>query len=1268
MSDDSDAERQLELALAHHEAGQVDLAEAGYRAILQQNPNEPDALNLLGVIAQDRGNLAESIALISRAVAIEPDFPEALTNLARAQHAAGDPNAAADAARHAVALDPELAEAHLQLGHALIDLGDNLAAASALTKAAALAPQSADAFRQLGVAQLRLKNYEAAVDALQTALRLDPDRVDAMVSLGAALIGLDRRDAALVWHKKATTMAPDNAAGHAALAVTLRRRLDAVGSMAACRRALELAPDRVDIWLLLGSNLAVTGQFEEAEACCRKALSLNPDSVEARRDLAMIDRQSGDATQIGRMRAALDDPAAPRSDRIAAGFGLGALLDRAGEYDAAFAALKIANWLSHEDLVATGQTFDAADLRKYVDWAIDTFPKDGFTATAGSEDASDLPVFIVGMPRSGTSLVEQIAASHPKVFGAGERRDVGEIIEVLNGGKAHRAPIEWDIAAVRRAVVAQIARLRGLGGDATRVIDKMPDNVLVLGFIAILFPGARVIICRRDPRDVCLSCYFKPFADGMVWAFDQMELAERSREIERLMDHWRAVLPLRLIEIQYEDLVADLEGQSRRLINFLDLAWDPACLAFHETERPVMTASYWEVRQGLYTSSAGRWRHYRKHLGPLLLGLANVAPPEIEDDWDAIAADETAALAVAVQHHRIGGLDMAEPIYRALLRRNPDDPTALHLLGLLLMDRGQPELSIALITRSLTLRPDVPTALADLARAQRAAGDPKAAIESARLALVFGPGLADAHVQLGCALVSEQNYAEAIEVLRYATMHAPRSFEAHVNLAVSLVQQKDFDAAAEAWEAALEIKPDEPTLLVDYAGTLVELERYGEALALYRRAVVLAPNHPGARYGMAWTLMRTGDAVAAAEVCRDALAITPDRSELWWMLGGSYATCGRFEDAAEAYRRTLELDPSSIDAMNGLAAIGMRGEAHGPSDALDVALHDESREISERISAGFALGRERDKQGAYDAAFEAYSIANRLFRERRTAEGHVFTGTDLRGLVDWLTAAIGPETFAETAGWGDPSELPVFVVGMPRSGTTLVEQIAASHPRVFGAGELKDVARILTALSGEYTAGLPTGWDRAAVRRETISHMEYLRGLGGDAIRVIDKLPDNLFSLAQIAVLFPRARVVVCRRDLRDVGLSCFFQSFSDNALMWTDDLADCGIRARETERLMEHWRKVLPLRILEVQYESLVGNLEAESRRLIDFLGLEWDPACLSFHETERTVLTASHWQVRQPLYDSSVGRWRHYQKHLGPLLKELAPVLPTEFPSLPG
>jgi hypothetical protein len=221
---------------------------------------------------------------------------------------------------------------------------------------------------------------------------------------------------------------------------------------------------------------------------------------------------------------------------------------------------------------------------------------------------------------------------------------------------------------------------------------------------------------------------------------------------------------------------------------------------------------------------------------------------------------------------------------------------------------------------------------------------------------------------------------------------------------------------------------------------------------------------------------------------------------------------------------------------------------------------------------------------------------------------------------------------------------------MPRSGTSLVEQIAASHSSVFGAGERKDIGELASQV-GEATHD----WRCDTVRRVADAHLQRLGALGGGAVRVIDKLPDNVFMLGVIATLFPSARIIFCSRDPLDVGLSCYFQRFSEGQLMFSYSLADCGVRHRETERLMAHWLDALPLRILDISYERLVADLEGESRRLIDFLGLDWQARCLTFYKVQRTVQTASSWQVRQPLYASSVRRWRHYERHLEPLFAAL-------------
>jgi tetratricopeptide (TPR) repeat protein len=390
------------------------------------------------------------------------------------------------------------------------------------------------------------------------------------------------------------------------------------------------------------------------------------------------------------------------------------------------------------------------------------------------------------------------------------------------------------------------------------------------------------------------------------------------------------------------------------------------------------------------------------------------------------------------------------------------------------------------------------------------------------------------------------------------------------------------------------------------------------------------------------------------QACRDALALAPERADLWTMLGGHAAALGHFEEASGYHRRALDIDPNCTEARRELVSIRQGEQTAEERAALSAVLADSSRAVRDRIAAGFALGAEYERAGDIDRAFGAFADANRLARAEAVAAGKGFDAAAMRGSVDWLVRTFGPAAFARTIGWGDPAEVPVFVVGMPRSGTTLVEQIASSHTQVFGAGERMDIPRIIDVLMGGDSSRTPDRWDPVAVRREALAYVERLRKLDGAALRVIDKLPDNIQSLGQIAILFPRARVIICRRDLRDVCLSCHTQRFADS-LPWTHDLADCAVRAREIERLVAHWTAVLPLRMLEVGYETLVGDLEGESRRIIDFLGLPWDPACLAFHRTERSVLTASRWQVRQPLYSSSVGRWRMYRRHLGPLLAGL-------------
>ncbi len=958
--------------------------------------------------------------------------------------------------------------------------------------------------------------------------------------------------------RRAIELAPEDGRVHLAWVTALWGAGDVSSTDRACDDALKVAPEIAELWLYDGYCKAALGRFAEAAACYRKAIDLEPDLEAPRYALIRVGHQAELQSDAARLLSVLEDPAKGESERITAGYALGELFDRAGDYDAAWSAFATANRLAHASDRAAGRAFDPVALDAYCATTIANFRPETFLATAGRGDPSEMPVFVVGMPRSGTSLVEQIASSHPQVFGAGELHDIPAIVSRFETGSTELRPTAWDPTAIADEAAAYLQKLGDLGRSATRVIDKMPENFQFLGHIAVLFPRARIIICRRDLRDVGLSCYQRHFGDKLSWSTGLADSASRAQGFEQLVSHWRAVLPLAILEVQYEDLVDNLELESRRLIEFFGLEWDPACLAFHETERPVMTASMWQVRQPLFTSSVGRWLHYRRHLQPLLAGLAGLIPSEGDEDWDSLAAEPATALAIAVPLHRAGRLDHAELIYSALLRRNPDDPAVLHLLGVLRLNRDDPAGSVALITRSLALRPAVAPVLASLSRAHRAAGNTTAAIEAAQRAVVAGPALPDPLVQLGHALLAQRDYASAAEVLRRATAMAPDLLEAWVTLAAALTLLKDAESAARAWQAALALKPNDVELLIDFAGSLVELQRHDEALATYQQAASLAPDNARAQYGFARYLLHVGNATAAADTCRRSLETAPDVPRMWLLLANCESMRGRFDAAADAYRRALELEPGLIDAIHNAVSIGQFFGDNATKRAIQDTLEDQSRAMGDRVAAGFALGQLCDRSGAYDEAFETYAIANRLLRDDRAAHGYVFDRNRFPGaLVDRLIAAIDAHTFSATVGWGDQSELPVFIVGMPRSGTSLVEQIAASHPLVFGAGEQNEVLRLVAELDdGQGLCRAPVTWDQRSVRHEASSYIQHLSGLGGDAVRIIDKQPDNILCLGQNRrKLFPPRAVVVCRRDLRDVGLSCFFPSMPSRGRVSVDPL-----------------------------------------------------------------------------------------------------------------
>ena len=609
-----------------------------------------------------------------------------------------------------------------------------------------------------------------------------------------------------------------------------------------------------------------------------------------------------------------------------------------------------------------------------------------------------------------------------------------------------------------------------------------------------------------------------------------------------------------------------------------------------------------------------------------------------------------AELAAAVRHHQAGRLEEAASGYRRVLAEAPSNPDALHLLGLIALSEGDSEGAIRLIGEAVAALPQFAGAHSSLGNALREAGRHAEAEQSYRRALAIDANCAPAYNNLGLLLCEKGDFAAAAASCSRAVALAPHLAEAHNNFGNALRGLGKLEDAEGAFRRALQLEPS-AARHTNLGNVLADLGRLDEAEGCYRRAIELEPAFAPAHHALGIRLYQRGEVAAALESCRRASVLNPGNAAVWHDLGAALRALGRIDEALEAFRRALAADPDYAETYRDLAACGRLAAGGSELDRAASLAARTDRPEEERAAAAFALGKALDDADRFDEAFAAYEEGNRLYRGHLAASGLRFDGEALRREVDEAIATFTPGYFASVAHWGDPSELPVFIVGMPRSGTSLIEQIAASHSRVFGVGERKDIG----ALAAECAAAVAAR-DRARVRRLAEDHLRRLRETGGGAVRVADKMPDNLFQLGVIATLFPGARVIFCRRDPRDLCLSCYFQRFAAGRLPFSYDLADCALRFGETERLAAHWTRVLPLRWQDVWYEDVVADLEGASRRLIAFLGLDWEGGCLDFHRTQRVVATASAWQVRQPLYGRSVGRWRHYQRHLAPLLEGLA------------
>jgi tetratricopeptide (TPR) repeat protein len=647
-----------ESAQTMHRQGRLAEAERLYRGVLEGIPGHLGTLQRLGEICFRTGRIAEAADLTKQALETAPDDAQMLSNLGFMLTTIGRSGEALGFLERSLALRPDAAQTHANLGNALAALNRPEEALQSYAKAAALAPNLAEPHNNIGNVFASLKRQEEAVAAFEKALAIQPSFAEAWSNLGNSLFRLRRTTQAIACFRRALALKPefapahynwgtllgetglhDEAVEHYRLACAidprhtaarnnLGRSLNALGrpeeALAAFEEALAIDPGFALAQAGIGSAMLYLGRVEEARAACERAVATASELPAVHRALAEVKHFVKDDPEIAALEtlaereAAMDD-----ADKAELHFALAKAYADCADHARAFAHMTKGN-AAKRRLIAYDEEAHLGEMRR----TAATFTRELMQRMNGGEP-SQRPVFIVGMPRSGTTLIEQILASHPLVFGAGEQPEFGRCVL----GSYQPGPPPFDISALAASELRQmgacyLGRMEAkVPQEAWRFTDKMPANFRFLGLIHLSLPGARVIHVHRDPLDTCFSCYSKLFTGNLDYTYDLGELGRYYKAYAALMAHWRAVLPEGvMLEVCYEDLVGDFEAGARKIVAHCGLDWDERCLEFHKTERAVITASTSQVRQPLFKTSIGRWQPYAAWLAPLREAMAEVAP------------------------------------------------------------------------------------------------------------------------------------------------------------------------------------------------------------------------------------------------------------------------------------------------------------------------------------------------------------------------------------------------------------------------------------------------------------------------------------------------------------------------------------------------------------------------------------------------------------------------------------------------------------------
>ena len=1028
---------------------------------------------------------------------------------------------------------------------------------------------------------------QEAGNLLTRAREAAPRDVEVLTQFGRLLARVGRPEEALEMQREAVAIDPQSYAAHVGAGGPSLTLNDIAGAKTHFQRAHEIAPQAAEPLSALAVIAAREGNPAAARALAERALAIRPDLVRAQMAIAQADlAEEAPAPAEARLKWLLaradlaDDNRADAFNFLAEALDA---LDRPGE---AFFAYEARNTLLAR---LYAPSFEANIPETWVDQAkrlaayFETAPRDPWRASAGEDRLGATTVrghiFLMGFPRSGTTLLEQALASHPGVVALEEKPN-------LSNAAGH---LLADDAAVDRlasldpaeADAARDAYWRGVtdafGEDISDkvFIDKLPLHTPALPLIAKLFPAAKIIFARRDPRDVVLSCFRRRFRlNAAMYEYLTLEGAARYYDqTMRLAELYAARLPLDIHYIRHEDLVADFEGVAGAALRYIGVDWDPAVWNFPARARARSnTVSGPLVARGLNAEGVGQWRRYQKPLAPVLALL---------EPWAK----------------RFG--------------YPPVDPAAI----------------------PGPIDPRLARAVSEVGAAVRA-GDWGGAY-----------GLIDAAMAQG---------------LRHPLFHRLRGVRAQ--------QEGRLDEAIADFETALADAPGDFAILSALGLCLARNGRLADALARLDTAVAINPAFAPAHYNRGWTLENMGDLAAARDAYGRAVAIDPRHAQA---IGQLAVIAGRAADWSQARRlaeQALNLDPGQPVAATALAgAEAAEGGLAAAERRLRALLADGARAgAHERAVASSALGDVLDRLERPGEAFTAYEASGALFHDlhapRFTRDGAEPSWGAARRLTGYFNTAAAADWRRPPPPAG-PREAKghVFLVAFPRSGTTMLGQALAGHRDAVTLDEQDCLADAAAAFMRD-----PEGLTRlAAITSSQADHHRDLywrraRAAGAEvADRVfIDKLPMNALALPLVVKLFPEAKVLVLRRDPRDVVLSAFRRQFVINPT--TVELLSLAGAARLYDAvmsLMDIYGDKLDLDRRVQSYETLVGDFDGQTRAICDFVGLDWRPGLAAFADRAGAVATPSAAQLARGLNAEGVGHWRRYRDELAPVMPVLAP-----------